>query len=440
MKITKLSIASIFLLGSFTTANALALEDAIRNVDFSGMARYRYDTGRWSNLTTFDPSTAGAIGGQQQHEFKAQLGFNAHIADEFRIFGQLQYDPIYEGGYGVNNNRADTSKSLVFRQGFFEYINQDYAISALIGRQELGTIWTDDMVGIAGKLAVEYIDGTTFGAFWIDGFEDDTDRSFMNYDDEDGNSVQTQLGRKSNPSDFLFRQNMYGAMFTGSYDLGGASLDSQLWLAYLNKRATLYAADITYSLNVDEEIVWGIQASYLGNSVHTNLKTYFTNQNNETTIDNGTLISLKGTLEGYGFDGTLGGLRYGKKQKFTLNTIEDLGAAGVDAGKEIFYTKGAYLATALGESTFAYMGAGYTFPGNIRLGAQYIFGGTKIGTTNGYEQGGGKKRELVGELTYNYNKNLSFNAWYSNLTHKNDMPGSVDMSKNTIQLEILYEF
>jgi hypothetical protein len=43
MKITKLSLATIIAIGSFSAANAQNLEDAIKNVEISGTAAYRYN-------------------------------------------------------------------------------------------------------------------------------------------------------------------------------------------------------------------------------------------------------------------------------------------------------------------------------------------------------------------------------------------------------------
>lgn len=457
MKLRKLSLLTFLGLGAFGGgAGAITLDEAIRNVDFSGMARYRYDTGSWNHaFSGSDISTGGAVSGKQSHELKAQLNINAQVADQFRVFGQAQYSPEYEGGYGTttSGNRADTSRGFNLRQAYLEFFNNDYAFSASIGRQELGTIWTDDIVGVSGKVAAELVEGTTLAAFWVDGFEDDGDRAFANYDDtaeasateSRTNAVQIALNKKSTPADFLFRQNMYGAAAISSYELGIiGGLDTQFWLAFMPNRATFYAADVIYSLALNEDLKWSLKASYLGNAIDSALKKYFTNANNVLAIDNGALVSIKGTLEGYGFDGSLGALSYGTKEKFTINTLEDVGAAGIDAGKEIFYTKGAYLSASLGKNTFAYIEGGVNFVGDVRLSAQYVFGGTQVGNAAAYQWGGGKKQEIVAEISYPYTQKLIFSAWYSNLTWSSDAPvnASADPkgNKNTIQLEAVYNF
>ena len=42
MKLAKISLAALVALGAFSTLNATPLEEAIKDVDFSGFARYRY--------------------------------------------------------------------------------------------------------------------------------------------------------------------------------------------------------------------------------------------------------------------------------------------------------------------------------------------------------------------------------------------------------------
>ena len=64
MKLTKISLAALVALGAFSSvASATPLEEAIKNVDLSGFARYRYTndkrTGEYSNTKTESGSKAG---------------------------------------------------------------------------------------------------------------------------------------------------------------------------------------------------------------------------------------------------------------------------------------------------------------------------------------------------------------------------------------------
>ncbi|TQR31933.1 hypothetical protein DMB92_06020 [Campylobacter sp. MIT 99-7217] len=432
MKLVKLSLVAALAAGSLSALNAVSLEEAIKNVDLSGQLRYRYNT-----ASDFANNTQSSVGGKQNHNFRAVLGAKAHISDEFRVFGQAQFQPTTEGGYGPttgngNNNRAKTDEPFVLRQAYLEYVLSDYATSASVGRQELGTIWTDDFVGIAGKLTNTSIEGVTLAAFWVDGFEmeGDGDEAFALFEN----------GTKDNLHDFFFRQNLYGAAAVTSFDLGGQKIDAQLWYGFMQKRASLYALDVKYSLDIAEDLNWGLRASYLGNSVDSALKDYVARRY-QAKVDNGTFYRVEGALKGYGFDGTLGYLGYGKKDAYTVNTVEDVGQLGL-AGKELFYSKGSNLTGDKGENAYAYAVAGYTLPQDVRIGLTYIFGATKVGAL-GSEDGGGKKQEIVGEVSYNYNKNLNFLAWYSYLDASSDLRSGLNednYKKNTVRLQAIYNF
>ena len=81
MKLTKISLAALVALGAFSSvASATPLEEAIKNVDLSGMARYRYTnnkrTGEYSKVKADSGSKAG-------HNFKMVTNFKAAIDDNF---------------------------------------------------------------------------------------------------------------------------------------------------------------------------------------------------------------------------------------------------------------------------------------------------------------------------------------------------------------------
>ena len=158
---------------------------------------------------------------------------------------------------------------------------------------------------------------------------------------------------------------------------------------------------------------------------------------------NGALYDLRGSLEpteGEGFDAKLGGIMFGKKDGFTVNTLEGMSGAKLLAGKEIFYQKGSWLALAYGQNTYGYVGAGYTFNG-VRLGVEGVYGGTKSEVQNAIF-GTGTKMELVGELGWKVNKNLDFSVWYSNLTTKAKHQTKDDDKsvKDSVRFQAYYKF
>ncbi|NDJ26508.1 major outer membrane protein [Campylobacter sp. MIT 19-121] len=450
MKLVKLSLAAAIAAGSFSALNAVSLEDAIKNVDFTGQLRYRYDTGAWDSESgssvSGDRNAQSSINGdnaKQTHKFRARLAAKADIGDGFKVFGQVQYGQDANGGYGAGNTTA-TGNTFNLRQAYLQYDLADYGTSFIWGKQELGTIWTDDMVGMAAKALYTGIDGLTLAAFAVDSFEEDGERAFRRPTAlTDNTSIDNKNRESNNGSDFIFRQNFYGAAAIGAYDLGGSTLDTQLWLGYLNKRAFFYALDVVYGLPIDQDLSWTLQVNYLGNSLDSTVKDKFGSEN----VANGNFVNLRGTIKGYGFDGTLGGVMYGKKGKTTINMIEDRSYKVLPAGKEIFYMKGSNLTDSFGQNTFGYVTAGYTLPSDLRLGVQFLYGATAAdanGALASADLGGGDKMEAVAEVSYNYTKNLDFLLWYSYLDVKADAPAGyaddLDTKKNSVRFQAIYKF
>ena len=434
-----LSLVGCMTLSSFTSLGAVSLEDAIKNVEFTGNLRYRYNTGIWDTWDGTDIGAQSSIKGQnsrQTHRFRVQLATKADIGDGFKVFGQVQYGQDANGGYGPGNTTV-TNMPFNLRQAYLQYDLADYDTSFIWGKQDLNTIWTDNMAGMAAKALYTGIDGLTLTAFAVDSFERDGDRAFRDLDDYEDDTTTAQ-----SPGDFLFRQNFYGASAIGAYNLGGSSLDTQLWLGYLNKRATFYALDVKYGLPIDQDLTWTLKANYLGNSVDSALKDRFGGG-----IANGNFVQLNGTIKGYGFDGTLGGLMYGKKGEYSVNFLEDYRFAVLPAGRQIFYMKGSNITNSFGQSTFGYVMAGYTLPSDLRLGVQFIYGATTAdagGAAVSADAGGGDKMEAVAEASYNYTKNLNFLLWYSYLDVKAKAgagnPDDYDSKINTVRFQAVYRF
>ncbi|TQR23082.1 hypothetical protein DMB91_08355, partial [Campylobacter sp. MIT 97-5078] len=175
-----LSLVGCIALSSFTSLGAISLEDAIKNVNFTGNLRYRYNTGIWDTWDGVDKGAQSSIQGQnarQTHRFRVQLATKADIGDGFKVFGQVQYNQDANGGHGVGNTTA-TDRTFYLRQAYLQYDLADYGTSFIWGKQELGTIWTDNMAGMAAKALYTGIDGLTLAAFAVDSFERDGDRAF----------------------------------------------------------------------------------------------------------------------------------------------------------------------------------------------------------------------------------------------------------------------
>ncbi len=417
MKLVKLSLVAALAASAFSVANATPLEEAIKDIDVSGVLRYRYETSNeWSDINGVAQNEGSNISGKQDHKYRAQLNFSGAIADNFKAFVQLDYN-AQDGGYGTKNNGSttraygvDNSSTLNVRQLYLTYTDENVATSVILGKQQLNTIWTDNaidgLVGTGVKVVNNSIDGLTLAAFAVDSY---------NSDEQGG-----ELGKVLN-----FSENLYGAAAIGSYEVFNGQLNPQLWLAYMTDNAFFYALDAAYNTTIFDGVNWTLEGAYLGNSLD--------NERKDLGNGNGNFFALNGSIEVNGWDATLGGLYYGKKDKATVTVIEDQGNLGsLLAGEEIFYTNGSKLNGDTGRNIFGFVKAGYTFNETVRLGADFVYGGTKTEAGNG-----GDKLEAVARVDYKYSPKLNFSAFYSYVNVDKDTDST---HHDAVRLQALYKF
>ncbi|EAI1701108.1 group 3 major outer membrane porin protein PorA [Campylobacter coli] len=426
MKLVKLSLVAALAAGAFSVANATPLEEAIKDIDVSGVLRYRYESGRFGKDLNLE--NANLNSSKQEHKYRAQINFSGAIADNFKAFVQLDYN-AKDGGYGANSV-SNTKTSLNVRQLYLTYTNEDVATSVILGKQQLNTIWTDNaidgLVGTGIKVVNNSIDGLTLAAFAIDSVNTDEQGDGVFF--KNGNL--TDAGENSPYLDWS--QNIYGAAAIGSYEVFNGQLNPQLWLAYMTDNAFLYALDVAYNTTIFDGVNWTLEGAYLGNSLDNTLDDYYAGGS-----ANGNFFGLRGSVEVNGWDATLGGLYYGKKDKVTVTVLEDQGNIGsLLAGEEIFYTNGSKLNGDTGRNIFGYVKAGYTFNETVRVGADFVYGGTK--TESNTYVGGGDKLEAVARVDYKYSPKLNFSAWYSYVNVDSDNNGEGD--HNAVRLQALYKF
>ncbi|MCE7270897.1 major outer membrane protein [Campylobacter coli] len=409
MKLVKLSLVAALAAGAFSVANATPLEEAIKDIDVSGVLRYRYETSNeWSDINGVAQNEGSGISGKQDHKYRAQINFSGAIADNFKAFIQLDYN-AKDGGYGANSV-SNTKTSLNVRQLYLTYTNEDVATSVILGKQQLNTIWTDNaidgLVGTGVKVVNNSIDGLTLAAFAVDSYNSD----------EQAGDLGTVLN---------FNENLYGAAAIGSYEVFNGQLNPQLWLAYMTDNAFFYAVDAAYNTTIFDGVNWTLEGAYLGNSLD--------NERKDLGNGNGNFFALNGSIEVNGWDATLGGLYYGKKNKATVTVIEDQGNLGsLLAGEEIFYTNGSKLNGDTGRNIFGFVKAGYTFNETVRVGADFVYGGTK--TKN---HSGGDKLEAVARVDYKYSPKLNFSAFYSYVNVDKDTDST---HHDAVRLQALYKF
>ncbi|HEH5132102.1 TPA: major outer membrane protein [Campylobacter coli] len=432
MKLVKLSLVAALAAGAFSVANATPLEEAIKDIDVSGVLRYRYETSNeWSDINGVAQNKGSGISGKQDHKYRAQLNFSGAIADNFKAFVQLDYN-AKDGGYGANNGSttrsyvADNSSTLNVRQLYLTYTDENVATSVILGKQQLNTIWTDNaidgLVGTGIKVVNNSIDGLTLAAFAIDSVNTDEQGDGVFFK----NNSLTDAGDNSPYLDWS--QNIYGAAAIGSYEVFNGQLNPQLWLAYMSDNAFLYALDAAYNTTIFDGINWTIEGAYLGNSLDNKLEDHY-----KSIAGNGNFFALRGSVEVNGWDATLGGLYYGKKDKVTVTVLEDQGNIGsLLAGEEIFYTNGSKLNGDTGRNIFGFVKAGYTFNETVRVGADFVYGGTKTEAGNG-----GDKLEAVARVDYKYSPKLNFSAFYSYVNVDKDTDST---HHDAVRLQALYKF
>ncbi|HED5179928.1 TPA: major outer membrane protein [Campylobacter jejuni] len=427
MKLVKLSLVAALAAGAFSAANATPLEEAIKDVDVSGVLRYRYDTGNFDKNFV---NNSNLNNNKQDHKYRAQVNFGAAIADNFKAFIQFDYNAV-DGGTGVDNV-TNAEKGLFVRQLYLTYTNEDVATSVIAGKQQLNLIWTDNaidgLVGTGVKVVNNSIDGLTLAAFAVD--------SFMAAE-QGADLLGHSNTSTATPNRAPFKVkvdsvgNLYGAAAVGSYDLAGGQFNPQLWLAYWDQVAFFYAVDAAYSTTIFDGINWTLEGAYLGNSLDSEL--------DDTTHANGNLFALKGSIEVNGWDASLGGLYYGDKEKASTVVIEDQGNLGsLLAGEEIFYTTGSRLNGDTGRNIFGYVTGGYTFNETVRVGADFVYGGTKTEAAN--HLGGGKKLEAVARVDYKYSPKLNFSAFYSYVNLDQGVNTNESADHSTVRLQALYKF
>ena len=476
MKLVKFSLVAALAVGSMSVLDAKPLEEAIKDVDISGHMRYRHDSvSVKKGDTRIDPSASGkTIGGKQHHKFRSAVKAGVAMGDGFKAIGELYYNNDTNGGY--LGEGTQTKNPIVLKQAYLQYDNTNVGLSAMLGRQELGTIWTADLTGMAAKVFLTPADGLTVGVFAVDSFE-----AYGNYDGtkaageqysftaHDGDvadfgvyiPAKDETGKADDSAAFingrLFKNNMYGAAVLG--DFGPAKV--QVWGNYWDKTATLYAVQANLGLAMGGGNELGFKVAYLGNAINSDLQSDAnkvfgpTGATKTDALANGNLVDVRATAKFAGLDAKIGGIYFGKKEKFTINTLEDPSGSDLYIGRQMFYNKGSWLALSAGQNIFGYVGVGYTLPANIRIGVQGVFGQTTAAaavdkTDESARNGAGTKYELAADIGYKVNKNLNFTLWYSHIESsakvEKDEDGTalashkVKGTKDAVRFEALYKF
>ena len=391
MKLVKLSLAAIVAAGALSSvASAASLEEAIKNVDVTGYARYRYDS-RASNETTVDASGKDISKHRSAHRFTSDIDFKAALDDNFFGVVGFRYDSVDTSGersgantqVGQNSNDVDNyGQTFNVRQFYLGYTAGNTTITA--GRQVLGTFFTDDMVGTGIKLLNSDISGLTLAAIAFDNLQNDGDIG-----------TRGLFIGENGAAEHVYDRNLYGVAAIGSYD----PVSFQLWYAALDSVAQLYALDVTVGANI-ADIDLSLQAQYAGSSMWADNARTAARAATALPLDDAQFAAIQADAKAFGFDASAGYVWFDTDTN-SLISFEDQGSF-IDAGEDILnYT------LISGENKYWFLKAGYTFADKVRVGADYVSGRV---TTNNVSV---DEYEAVARIDYKYSKKLNFKTWYS---------------------------
>ncbi|TWO31347.1 major outer membrane protein [Campylobacter lanienae] len=400
MKLVKLSLAAIVAAGALSSvASAASLEEAIKNVDVSGYARYRFDSRNTTTATTHGTANA--------HRFTSDVNFKAALDDNFFGVIGFRYDSTDLSGeranaktnVGVDNDNLGVDnygQTFNVRQYYLGYTAGNTTIQA--GRQVLGTFFTDDMVGTGIKVLNSDISGLTLAAI-----------AFDNLQGTDGDMKTKDLFIGSNgKGEHVYDRNLYGVAAIGSYD----PVSFQAWYAALDSVAQLYALDVTLGANLGGADL-SLQAQYAGSSVWANnvrtTQTVVPGVGAVVELDDAQFLAVKAGAKAFGFDGSVGYVNINTQGSGnSLISLEDQGGF-ITAGEDLLdYT------LIKADQSIYFVTAGYTFADKVRVGADYV--GSRAEERGNYVDA----YEAVARVDYKYSKKLNFKTWYSYIDRDNN--------------------
>ena len=409
MKLTKVSLAALVALGAFSSvASATPLEEAIKNVDLSGFARYRYTNDFIKNSnqnSTVKNSGAG-------HAFRMQTAFKAAIDDNFFGVLNLRYDLTDDSG---DKNAAGTDKTYTTGTfGVYEmylgYKAGNTTITA--GKQLLGTFFDDkDVAGTGLKVINTDVPGLTLAVAAFDAVQSDGTEL-------DGPLLKTLTGSISDAPG-----NIYYLGAAGSYD----PVSFKAAIANVQEVATLYGADAGVSFNVTDDVNLNLKGQF----VH--------NDSDHKDVADANFWAVQAGTKLFGAKLNAGYLDFDAKNKdnnkISFATLDANGELinpakilnGVMSGGRQYYNN------IKGNNDYWFVKAGYDID-KFGFGAGYVQG---KGTSYALQELRAKRSEWSLDASYKYSKKLTFLSWYAAAKDKKD---GESYKQDRIRFEAKYSF
>ena len=439
MKLTKVSLAALVALGAFSSvASATPLEEAIKNVDLSGFARYRYTNDSTKNSKVNDTVKGSSAG----HVFRMETAFKAAIDDNFFGVLNLRYEATDGSGdnAGAGTDKTNTTGTFGVHEMYLGYKAGNTTVTA--GKQKLGTF--DDAKDVAGtgiKVINTDVPGLTLAAAAFDAIDNaaeiDIDTATgLAKKDAFGNTKYKNVSPDINGpllkmlgtglSDIA--GNIYYLGAIGSYD----PVAFKVAIANVQEAATLYGAEAGVSFNATDDVNLNLKGQF----VH--------NDSDHKYIADANFWAVQAGLKAFGAKFNAGYLDFDaknknsdakNKDKVSFVTLDGNGDLinptkilnGVMAGGAQYYNN------IKGNNDYWFVNAGYDID-KFGFGAGYTQG-------KGYSWALGKERAKRNEwsldASYKYSKKLTFLSWYAAAKDKKD---GASYKQDRIRFEAKYSF
>ena len=421
MKLTKVSLVALVALGAFSSvASATPLEEAIKNVDLSGFARYRYTNDHYKDSYKND-SKRSSIG---NHVFKMETAFKAAIDDNFFGVLRLRYQTTDGSGdnvgrkfgnrYSVITSNGTDATNTTGTFGVYEmYLGYKVGNTTITaGKQLLGTFYDDkDIAGTGIKVVNTDVPGLTLAAAAFDAVQND------GYE-IDGPLLKTLTGVISDAPG-----NIYYLGAAGNYD----PVAFQIAIANVQEVATLYGAEAGVSFNVTDDVNLNLKGQY----VH--------NQSDYDLVADANFWAIQAGTKLFGAKLNAGYLDFDAKNKdnnkISFVTLDANGGLinptkilnGVMSNGSQYYNN------ITGDNNYWFVNAGYDID-KFGFGAGYTQG---KGTSYALGELRAKRSEWYLDASYKYSKKLTFLSWYAAAKDKKD---GESFKQDRIRFEAKYSF
>ena len=421
MKLTKVSLAALVALGAFSSvASATPLEEAIKNVDLSGFARYRYTNDHYKDSYKNDSKRSSISG----HVFRMETAFKAAIDDNFFGVLRLRYQTTDGSGdnvgrkfgnrYSVITSNGTDATNTTGTFGVYEmYLGYKIGNTTITaGKQLLGTFYDDkDIAGTGIKVVNTDVSGLTLAAAAFDAVQNDGDEI-------DGPLLKTLTGGINDAPG-----NIYYLGAAGSYD----PVAFQIAIANVQEVATLYGAEAGVSFNVTDDVNLNLKGQY----VH--------NQSDYDLVADANFWAIQAGTKLFGAKLNAGYLDFDAKNKdngkISFVTLDANGGL-INPAKILnsaMSGSSQYYNNITGDNNYWFVNAGYDID-KFGFGAGYTQG---KGTSYALRELRAKRSEWYAEASYKYSKKLTFLTWYAAAKDKKD---GESFKQDRIRLEAKYSF